>query len=80
MRSKQLAMLAVLAGLLTSPSEANAARPLAAEAHSLYTCANGGLSHVALTADPAPCCTGSFGCPQLLSNTGLLKPKRDNHT
>ena len=45
-----------------------------------YMCERGPLSHVALRAEAAPCCAGQFGCPQLLSNTGLIKPKRDNHT
>ena len=46
----------------------------------LYTCARGGLSRVAYAEQPAPCCTGMLGCPQLLANTGLVKPKRDNRT
>ena len=45
-----------------------------------YTCDRGGLSHVVLVQPPAPCCKGSFGCPQLLSNTGLVKPKASNRT
>lgn len=48
----------------------------------LYTCSGGPLSRVALTnrVDPAPCCTGMLGCPQLLSNSGLVKPRADNRT
>jgi hypothetical protein len=45
-----------------------------------YTCEGRALSHVAFVQPPAPCCTGMFGCPQLLSNTGLVKPKRSNRT
>ena len=45
----------------------------------LYTCAGSSLSRVALK-EPAPCCVGMLGCPQLLANTGLVKPKRDNRT
>jgi hypothetical protein len=45
-----------------------------------YTCEGGALSHVAFVQPPAPCCTGMFGCPQLLSNTGLIKPKHSNRT
>ncbi len=45
-----------------------------------YTCAGGALSHVAFVQPPAPCCTGMFGCPQLLSNTGLVKPKHSHRT
>ena len=45
-----------------------------------YTCEGRSLSRVAMTVEPAPCCDGLFGCPQLLSNTGLIKPKHANHT
>ena len=45
-----------------------------------FVCERGPLSRVALKAEAAPCCAGQFGCPQLLSNTGLIKPKRDNRT
>ena len=47
---------------------------------SLYTCAGRSLSKVAAVAEPAPCCIGMMGCPQLLANTGLIRPKRDNRT
>lgn len=47
---------------------------------SLYTCTGHNLSKVAATAPPAPCCVGMMGCPQLLANTGLIRPKRDNRT
>lgn len=50
------------------------------EARQLYTCATSGLSRVALQAEPAPCCEGMLGCPQLLGNTGLIKPRRSNRT
>jgi hypothetical protein len=45
-----------------------------------YTCKGSGLSHVAFVQQPAPCCKGMFGCPQFLSNTGLIKPKHSNRT
>lgn len=45
-----------------------------------YVCERGPLSRVALKSAAAACCVGQFGCPQLLSNTGLVKPKRDNRT
>ena len=45
-----------------------------------YTCEMSGLSRIVLQEAPAPCCTGRFACPQLLSNTGLVKPRRDNRT
>ena len=45
-----------------------------------YMCERGPLSPVAMKAEAAPCCVGQFGCPQLLSNTGLIKPKHDNRT
>lgn len=49
----------------------------------LYTCNGRSLSRVAFSAQPeqvAPCCTGMTGCPQLLANTGLVKPRRDSRT
>lgn len=46
----------------------------------LYTCAGAGLSRVAMRAQPAECCDGLLGCPQLLGSTGLVKPKRPNRT
>ena len=57
--------------------------PAPASTASLYTCNGRALSRVAATAQPeqpAPCCTGLTGCPQLLANTGLVKPRRDNRT
>jgi hypothetical protein len=45
-----------------------------------YTCEGGALSRAAFVQPPAPCCTGMFGCPQLLSNTGLVKPRHSNRT
>lgn len=47
---------------------------------SLYTCSGHSLSKVAATTEPAPCCVGMMGCPQLLANTGLIRPKRDSRT
>ena len=52
----------------------------AQRAGTLYTCDGPGLSHVALQVQPAACCNGQFGCPQLLSNTGVPRSKRDRHT
>ena len=53
-------------------------------ATSLYTCSGHSLSKVAAVSGtqetPAPCCVGMMGCPQLLANTGLIRPKRDNRT
>lgn len=51
-----------------------------AAASSLYTCAGRSLSKVAAIANPAPCCSGMMGCPQLLANTGLVRPKPSNRT
>ncbi len=50
------------------------------DARQLYTCAGTGLSRVALAPTPHSCCDGLLGCPQLLSNTGLVKPRRDSRT
>jgi hypothetical protein len=50
------------------------------ETRQLYTCASSNLSRVALKAEPTSCCEGMLGCPQLLANTGLVKPKRDTRT
>lgn len=57
-----------------------AAAPMAREAYSFYNCPTNGLSRVSFPADPTACCSGLVGCPQLLSNTGLVKPKRSNRT
>jgi len=51
-----------------------------AAASSLYTCAGRFLSKVAATTNPAPCCSSMMGCPQLLANTGLVRPKFNNRT
>jgi hypothetical protein len=45
-----------------------------------YTCEHGGLSRVGLRAQPAACCEGLLGCPQLLTSSGLIKPRRSNRT
>lgn len=42
----------------------------------LYTCAKPGLSRVAMTTDPAPCCDGQLRCAQFLSTTGVLQTHR----
>ena len=55
-----------------------------AHATTAYTCERQTLSRVAYhpgaAAQPAPCCTGMFGCPQLLANTGLVKPRHAART
>ena len=70
--------LALVAPVMAAPALAAPASARIEPPH--YMCERGPLSHVALRAEAAPCCAGQFGCPQLLSNTGLIKPKRDNHT
>ena len=70
------------AGMLLLPNTVPAfaaSPPLAAPAGG-YVCEHQGVSRVALRPDPAPCCAGLFACPQLLSNTGLIKPKHSNRT
>ena len=62
-----------LGAAVAAPSDATSPR-------ALYTCAAHGLSRVALHEGAAACCTGAFACPQLLSNTGLVKPRHDNRT
>lgn len=61
----------VLAGMPYAPAPAMASR---------YTCEGRALSRVSLPAEPAPCCVGMLGCPQLLANTGLAKPKASGRT
>jgi hypothetical protein len=34
-----------------------------------YTCEGGGLSRVVARSQPAPCCEGMLGCPQMLGNS-----------
>ena len=46
----------------------------------LYTCARPGLSRVAMTTDPAPCCDGQLRCAQFLSTTGILHTSRNPRT
>lgn len=46
----------------------------------LYTCAKPGLSRVAMTSDPAPCCDGQLRCAQFLATTGLLQTRRFGRT
>lgn len=48
------------------------------ELHGSVACSRGPLERVALSA--APCCNGLLACPQLLANTGLVKPKRPDRT
>ncbi len=72
--------LAIGALAATPALAAGQVAPPVSSASSLYTCEGAGLSRVAFAANPAPCCSGQLGCPQLLSNTGLVKPKRSNRT
>ena len=46
----------------------------------LYTCAKPGLSRVAMTTNPVPCCDGQLKCAQFLSTTGVLHTSRDPRT
>ena len=46
----------------------------------LYTCAKPGLSRIAMTTHPAPCCDGQLKCAQFLSTTGILHTSRDPRT
>ena len=66
--------------LAFAAATASAAPATRADTRQLYTCAGQGLSRVALAGTPHECCNGLLGCPQLLANTGLVKPKRDNRT
>ncbi len=75
---KQIIAVILLASAVYAPAAALEIRlPIARPS---YTCAAGALSRVALHTDPAPCCTGQLGCPQLLANTGLIKPRRSPRT
>ncbi len=71
------ATLLVLAAAGTPSSAREIQSPVARQ---VYTCEAGGLSRVAMRPSPAPCCDGMLGCPQLLGNTGLVKPRRANRT
>ncbi len=79
MRTIVVSLLITLtaAGPVLAASATHAAAPPQAAP---YTCENKAVSRVALRPDPAPCCTGMFGCPQLLANTGLIRPKHANRT
>ena len=59
---------------------ASAAPAPKVDTRALYTCAGNAMSRVSLSATPHACCDGLLGCPQLLANTGLVKPKRDGRT
>lgn len=79
---KYFLMAILLSGAFVGPAFAIAAAPAIAPR---YTCEGGGLSRVGLSRgggqqETAPCCTGQFGCPQLLSNTGLVRPKYPHRT
>ena len=72
---------ALLATLIPFAAGAASARTIDTPvSRQLYTCAGGGLSRVSTAARPAPCCDGMLGCPQLLGNTGFVRPTRDNRT
>lgn len=62
---------------IASAHAAPAAIPNPAD-HMARSCARGPLERVALTS--AQCCTGLLACPQLLANTGLVKPRRADRT
>ena len=70
----------MMASAAAASAPASAVELRAPSASSLYTCSGHSLSKVAASAAPAPCCSGMMGCPQLLANTGLIRPKRDNRT
>lgn len=72
---KTLAAVTLLFFSMASAQAAPAAIPNRAN-HS--NCAQGPLERVAFTA--TRCCAGLFACPQLLANTGLVKPKRADRT
>lgn len=76
---KIVLIASVIMATAVAPASAIEFRAPAAPS-SLYTCAGRSLSKVAAIAEPAPCCVGMMGCPQLLANTGLIRPKRDNRT
>ena len=59
---------------------ASAAPATQVDTRQLYTCAGNAMSRVSLSSMPHACCNGMLGCPQLLANTGLVKPKRDGRT
>ena len=76
----KIALIAsIIVAATVAPASAIELRAPAAPS-SLYTCAGRSLSKVAAITQPAPCCTGMMGCPQLLANTGLIRPKHDNRT
>jgi len=81
---KTIAAIMILVLSVAAPAAAaSVASPIPepdAAAGRRYTCDHQGVSRVALRTEAAPCCTGLFGCPQLLANTGLIKPKRANRT
>ena len=69
---------AALASLFGLPAEAvEFQTPVTKQ---LYTCAKPGLSRVAMTTDPAPCCDGQLKCAQFLSTTGILHTSRNPRT
>jgi methionine-rich copper-binding protein CopC len=73
------ACMMVLLSLATGAQAATAHSPVAAvDPASGFTCNRRPLERIAFRA--APCCSGLLSCPQLLSNTGLVKPKRSDRT
>jgi hypothetical protein len=73
-------LFAIVSVFVANAAPALAVRPSLPARAGAYTCEPHGLSRVALAPEPPPCCAGLFGCPQLLSNTGLIKPKHTNRT
>lgn len=80
MKTALIIALALGTTIATPFGPARALELAAPDARQLYTCEGGGLSRVSATTQPAPCCTGMLGCPQLLANTGSLKTRRHNRT
>ena len=75
---RTLLAAATLALLLGSP--AGAVEFQTPVTKQLYTCTKPGLSRVAMTTDPAPCCDGQLKCAQFLSTTGVLHTSRNPRT
>ena len=68
----------ILLSIATAAHAAPAAPRPATGTTAGHACTSAPLERVALTA--TPCCAGRLSCPQLLANTGLVKPKRADRT
>ncbi|MBC7799248.1 MAG: hypothetical protein H7Z10_01385 [Gemmatimonadaceae bacterium] len=73
-------ILAALAVTLLSTGAAVAVEYRTPVTKQLFTCASGGVSRIAMTEDPAPCCEGQLKCAQYLATTGTLRIVRDPRT